>query len=142
LISFIEFRQNLLCTNADVNLLHLLLFMVSEMEYIRFISKAIVSSEWNEVCQRPYYRPIFWNRQKVEKKVLLLISYMKIVCWNVQEVKKSQLEVGFIIRTVRLDILILLETMVNEQNANLIITKLGFSHKESLWCDLVSIESY
>jgi len=55
---------------------------------------------------------------------------MKIFCWNVQGAKKSQsrLEVGFINRTITLDILILLETMVNEQNADLIVRKLGLSH--------------
>ena len=60
----------------------------------------------------------------------LLISYMKIVCWNVQGAKKSQLrlELGFINRPIRPDILILVETMVNEQNADLIIRNLGFSH--------------
>jgi len=48
---------------------------------------------------------------------------MKVVCWNVQGAKKSQLrlEVGFISHTIRLNILILLGTMVNEQNANMII---------------------
>ena len=61
---------------------------------------------------------------------LFLLSYMKIVCWNVQGAKKSQLrlEVRFINRTIKLDILILLETMVNDQNADSIIRNLGFSH--------------
>ncbi|KAJ8423222.1 hypothetical protein Cgig2_027648 [Carnegiea gigantea] len=40
-----------LCTNHGVYLLSLLLFMVSEMEYINFISKAIIRGEWNEVCE-------------------------------------------------------------------------------------------
>ena len=41
---------------------------------------------------------------------------MKVVCWNVQGAKKPQLrvEVGFINRTIRPNILILLENMVNE----------------------------
>jgi len=59
---------------------------------------------------------------------------MKIVCWNVQGARKSQLrlEVGFINRIIKPDILILLETMVNEQDANLIITNLGFSHYDTI----------
>jgi len=48
---------------------------------------------------------------------------MKVVYWNVQGAKKPQLrlEVGFINRTIRLDILILLATMVNEHNGDMII---------------------
>jgi len=70
---------------------------------------------------------------------------MKVVCWNVQGAKKPQLrlEVGFITRTIRPDILILIETMVNEQNVDLIFKTLGFSHYEriptnnhcgGIWC--------
>ena len=72
---------------------------------------------------------------------------MKILCWNVQGAKKFQLrlEVGFINRIIRPDILILLEIMVNEQNAELIIRNwvslTTDSHRESLLWDLVSMES-
>ena len=70
---------------------------------------------------------------------------MKIVCWNVQGAKKSQLqlEIGFINRTIKPDILILLETMVNDQHAGLIRRNLGFSHYDmiptenhcgGIWC--------
>ena len=70
---------------------------------------------------------------------------MKIVCWNVLGAKKSQLhlEVGFINRTIRLDILILLATMVNDHNAEIIAINLGFSNFDTiplenrpggLWC--------
>ncbi|KAJ8443853.1 hypothetical protein Cgig2_032677 [Carnegiea gigantea] len=41
--------QKFLCTHDDVNLLSLLLFLVSEMEYINFISSAIILGEWNGV---------------------------------------------------------------------------------------------
>ena len=53
---------------------------------------------------------------------------MKIIIWNVQGAKKAQLqlEVGFLSRTINSDILILTETMVNEQNAQQIIRTLGF----------------
>jgi len=53
---------------------------------------------------------------------------MRVVCWNVQGAKKPQLclEVGFINRTIRPDILILLETMVNEHNADIINSNFGF----------------
>ena len=46
------------------------------------------------------------------------LSFMKVICWNVQSAKKYQLqqEVAFINRTIKLDILFLLETMVREQN--------------------------
>ena len=62
---------------------------------------------------------------------------MKVVYWNVQGAKKPQLrlEVGFINHTIKPDILILLETMVNEQNADLIIRTLGFSHYERIPTD-------
>ena len=62
---------------------------------------------------------------------------MKIICWNVQGAKKPQLrqEVGFINRTINPDILILLETMVNCQNTDRIISKLGYSHFSSVPTD-------
>jgi len=55
---------------------------------------------------------------------------MKVICWNVQGVKKAQLhhEVGFINRTIKSNILILLEAMVNGPNGELIIRKLGYHH--------------
>ena len=55
---------------------------------------------------------------------------MKVICWNVQGAKKAQLchEVGFINRTIKPDILILLKTMVNGPNEELIIRKLGYHH--------------
>jgi len=70
---------------------------------------------------------------------------MKVVCWDVQGAKKPhlRLEVGFITRTINPDILFMLETMVKEQNAESIITTLGFSHHEripstnhcgGIWC--------
>jgi len=62
---------------------------------------------------------------------------MKVVSCNVQGAKKPQLqlEVGFINRTIRPGILILVETMVNEHNADLIIKTLGFSHYERIPTD-------
>jgi len=53
---------------------------------------------------------------------------MKIICWNVQGAKKSQLrhEVEFINRTIKPYILILLKTLVNCQNTDLIIKQLGY----------------
>jgi len=59
---------------------------------------------------------------------------MKIICWNVQGAKKSQLrhEVKFINRTIKPDILILLETLVNCQNSSLIIRQLGFQHSSTI----------
>ena len=70
---------------------------------------------------------------------------MKVICWNVQGAKKYQFqqEVAFINRTIKPDILFLLETMVNEQNKKLIIRNLGFSqydtiptfnHGGGIWC--------
>jgi len=69
---------------------------------------------------------------------------MKIICWNVQGAKKSQLqhEVGFINRTIKPDILTLLETLINCQNTELIIDQLGYrysstippvNHSEGIW---------
>ena len=59
---------------------------------------------------------------------------MKIICWNVQGAKKPQLrqEVGFINRTIKPDILILLETLVNCQNSNLIIKQLGYQFSSTI----------
>ena len=59
---------------------------------------------------------------------------MKIICWNNQGAKKSQLrhEVGFINRTIKPDILILLETLVNYQNTDLIIKQLGYSYYSTI----------
>jgi len=53
---------------------------------------------------------------------------MKIIIWNVQGAKKAQLqlEVAFINRTINPDILFLIETMVNDLNAQSIIRTLGF----------------
>ena len=60
----------------------------------------------------------------------LYLSYysMKVVIWNVQGSKKAQLQlkVGFINRTIKRDILFLIETMVNEHNSERIIRTLGF----------------
>jgi len=55
---------------------------------------------------------------------------MKIICWIVQGAKKSQLrhEVGLINRIIKPDILILLETLVNCQNSDLIIKQLGYQY--------------
>ena len=69
---------------------------------------------------------------------------MKITSWNVQGAKQShfQQEVGFINRTIKPDILVLLETMVNECNATHIIKTLGYqiydtippkSHARGIW---------
>ena len=61
---------------------------------------------------------------------------MKVICWIVPRTKKSRLhlKVGFTNCTIRPSILILLKAMVNEQNTDLIIRKLGFSHYgEFLW---------
>ena len=59
---------------------------------------------------------------------------MKVICWNVQGAKKSQLrhEVGFINRTIKPDILILLETLVNCQTTDLIINQLGYSYSSTI----------
>ena len=59
---------------------------------------------------------------------------MKIICWNVQGAKKLQLhqEVGFINRTIKPDILILLETLVNCQNSNLIIKQVGYQFSSTV----------
>jgi len=53
---------------------------------------------------------------------------MKIIIWNVHGAKKVELqhEVGFINRTINPDILLLTETMVNEENTQRIILTLGF----------------
>ena len=53
---------------------------------------------------------------------------MKIIVWNVQGAKKAQLqlEVGFINRTIKPDILFLTEIMVSEHNTQRIIRTLGF----------------
>ena len=58
---------------------------------------------------------------------------MKIICWNVQGTKKSQLrhKVGFN-RTIKPDILILLETLVNGQNTDLIINQLGYRYSSTI----------
>jgi len=55
---------------------------------------------------------------------------MKIICWNVQGVKKMQViqEVKFLIRTQKADMLFLLETMVNESNIKKILPLMDFSH--------------
>ena len=59
---------------------------------------------------------------------------MKIICWNVEGAKKSQLrhEVGLINRTIKPNILILLETLVNCQNTDLIINQLGFNYSSTI----------
>jgi len=53
---------------------------------------------------------------------------MKIIVWNVQVAKKAQLQlkIGFINRTINPHILILTETMVNEQDTQRIIRTLRF----------------
>ena len=59
---------------------------------------------------------------------------MKIICWNVQGARKSQLrqEVGFINQIIKPDILILLETLVNCQNSDLIIKQLGYNFSSTI----------
>ena len=53
---------------------------------------------------------------------------MKVISWNVQGAKRSQvlLELQFLKRTQKPNIVFLLETMVNEQNSLRILPRLGF----------------
>lgn len=55
---------------------------------------------------------------------------MKVVCWNVEGVKKTQVlrEVKFLTRTHKLDMFFLLETMVNKSNIQRILPLMGFEH--------------
>jgi len=55
---------------------------------------------------------------------------MRIISWNVQGVKKAQVqqEVQFLKRTHKPQILFLQETLVNERNILAILPKLGFEH--------------
>ena len=55
---------------------------------------------------------------------------MKIIRWNAQGLKKSQVsqEIKLLKRKFNLDILFLLETTVNEQNLLRILPTLGFDH--------------
>jgi len=57
---------------------------------------------------------------------------MKVVCWNVQGVKKTQVvqEVKFPAKTHKPDILFLLKTMVNESNVRRILPLMGFDHSD------------
>jgi len=67
-------------------------------------------------------------------KYLSIFLDMKIICWNVQGAKKSQLrhEVGFINRTIKPDILILFKTLINCQNIDLIIKQLGYRYSPTI----------
>ena len=53
---------------------------------------------------------------------------MKIISWNVQGAKRSQvlLELLFLKRTHKPDIVFLLETIINEQNILQILARIGF----------------
>jgi len=55
---------------------------------------------------------------------------MKVVCWNVQGVKKTQVlqEVKFLTRTHKPNLFFLLETMINESNIQRILPLMGFEH--------------
>jgi len=62
------------------------------------------------------------------------LLFMKILCWNVQGAKKPHFpqEVGYIKRTVNPDILILLETMVNDCTADRIVKSLGYQFYDTI----------
>ena len=68
------------------------------------------------------------------EQLLSSLFFMKVICWNVQGAKKYHLrqEIAFINHTIKPDILFLLETMVNEQNMELIIRHLGFSQYDTI----------
>ena len=55
---------------------------------------------------------------------------MKVVCWNVHGVKKTQVvqELKYLARTHKPDMLFLLETMVNESNIRRILPLMRFDH--------------
>ena len=55
---------------------------------------------------------------------------MKILSWNVQGAKRSQvlLELQFLRNTHRPDIVFLLETMINEHNSRRILPRFGFEY--------------
>jgi len=55
---------------------------------------------------------------------------MKIISWNVQGAKRAQvlLEIQFLKRTHKPNIVFLLETMVNEKKIRHIIPRIGFEH--------------
>jgi len=68
------------------------------------------------------------QRPKAGNTFLFWLIHMKIIYWNVQGAKKSELqhELGFINRTIKPNILLLLEPMFNQQNTDLIANKLGY----------------
>jgi len=55
---------------------------------------------------------------------------MRIISWNVQGVKKSQViqEILFLKRTHKPNMLFILETMVNKKNILDIVPKMGLEH--------------
>jgi len=63
-----------------------------------------------------------------------LYLFMKIIFWNAQGAKKSQLrqQVTFMNRTIKPAILLLLETMVKYQNTDWIIKQFGCRHYSTI----------
>jgi len=61
---------------------------------------------------------------------VVVVSQMKVICWNVQGAKKHQLREEIKILNCKFDpdILILLETMTNKINTDKIISILGYEH--------------
>ena len=55
---------------------------------------------------------------------------MRIICWNVQGTKKTQVlqEIAFLKRTHKPQLIFLLETLVNKKNLLDILPKMGFDH--------------
>ena len=55
---------------------------------------------------------------------------MRVISWNVQGAKRTQvlLELQFLKRTYKPDIIFLLETMVNERNILQLLPRIGFEH--------------
>ena len=70
----------------------------------------------------------------METFLLLLLSPMKIISWNVQGAKKPhfQQEVRFINGTIKPDILVFLETIVNECNTARIVKSLGYQFYDTI----------
>ena len=57
---------------------------------------------------------------------------MKVIAWNIQGAKKSKFQQGVINRTMKPNILILIETMFNKRNTECIIKTLGYHNHDTI----------
>lgn len=82
------------------------------------------------ICTTYVINEVLYGQALAGRRFFIINFSMKVICWNVQGVKKIQgvQEVKFLAIIHKPDMLFLLETMINESNIRMILPLMGFEH--------------